>query len=65
MVRRSVAVELDDYSKFGKFRTSSVLYWNVRLTDRHFSPRLTTPRQSPYQPPVMTTILTQDRITGQ
>lgn len=64
MVRWSAAVELDDYSKFRRFR-ASVLYWNARLTDRHFSRRLTTPRQSPYRAPVMTTILTQDRITGQ
>lgn len=64
MVRRSAAVELDSYSKFRRFRTP-VLYWNARLTDRHFSRRLTTPRQSPYQAPVITTILTQDHITGQ
>lgn len=64
MVRGSVAMELDDYSKSRGSRASA-LCWNARLTDRHFSRHMTTPRQCRYQAPVTTAIQIQDRIIGQ
>lgn len=64
MVRRSVAMELDDYSKSRKSRASD-LCWNARLADRYFSRHMTTLRQCRYQVPVTTAIQIPDRITGQ